>query len=141
MRILSLLLLLSGSVQAGGLLSRLLSRGEPPKEVFRPGVKMLELEIVQRPARVVASEFAKLQFRVRQLTNPDPQFAGPPVRLRRYAPSGTQFEHQWIHANNDGIYEAFVPMRDSQIQYLYFETGDDRTILVKVPWIVLEAAE
>lgn len=141
MRILSLLLLLSVSTQAGGLLSKLFWRGEPPKEIFHPGVKMLELEMVHRPARFISSEFAKLQFRVKQLTNPDPLFAGPPIRLRRYAPSGMQFEHQWVHSNSEGIYEASVPMRDSRIQYLYFETGDDKIILVKVPWMVLEAAE
>src|SRR5262249_54255571 len=107
----------------------------------RPGVRMLELEIVQPPARVIAGEFAKLQFKVKQLTNPDPQFVAPPLRLRRYSPTGEQLESRWLQPNGANIYETSVPMRESHLQYLYFETGDERTVLAKVPWIVLRAAD
>lgn len=102
---------------------------------------MLELEVVQRPAGAVAGEFATLRFRVRQLTNPDPQFIAPPVRVRRFSLSGVQLEQSWLHANGEGIYETAVPMREAQRHYLYFETGDNKVVLAKVPWVVLRSAE
>jgi hypothetical protein len=133
--------LLSAPVHAAGLLSKLFWKGEIERAMIpRAGVRMLELELVQRPARIAAGGLTKLQFRVKQLTNPDPQFIGPPVRLRRYSPSGTQLEARWIQPNGAGLYEAEVPVEAGQ-QYLYFESGDERTMLAKVPWVVLKAAD
>lgn len=147
MRITSLVLLtaalLAGVPAQAGLLARLLLRTEAERApiVTRQGVKMLELEVVRRPARAVAAEFATLQFRIKQLSNPDPQFIGPPVRLRSFSSSGAQLEQLWLHPNGEGIYEASVSMRDSRFHYLYFETGNNKTVLAKVPWVVLRAAD
>ena len=147
MRIFSLVLLnallLSGPVRASGLLSKLIWGNEGARTPLfsRGGVKMLELEVVERPARVVTEEFATLRFRVKQLSNPDPQYVGPPVYLRRYSLSGAQLAQQWLHPNGEGIYEASVPMREAGRHYLYLETGDSKTVLARVPWVVLRSAE
>jgi hypothetical protein len=137
-------LLLGGTAQAGGLLHKIFSRneGENSPLFARPvGVKLLELEIVRRPARPVTEEFATVQFRVKQLTNPNPQFIPPPVRVRQFTLSGVQLQHQWLHPNGEGIYEAALPMKEARRHYLYFETGTSRIVLAKVPWVVLRAAE
>jgi hypothetical protein len=142
--LLSALLLGDTAAQAGGLLHKIFSRneGENSPLFARPvGVKLLELEIVQRPARPVAGEFATVQFRVKQLTDPDPQYIPPPVRIRQFTLSGVQLQHQWLHPNGEGIYEASVPMKEARRHYLYFETGTNRIVLAKVPWVVLRAAE
>lgn len=147
MRILSLVLLqallLAGLAQGGGLFSKLFSRGESGREPVDAAarVKMLELELVKRPACGADDEFATVQFRVKQLSNPDPQFVGPPVRLRHYVLSGAQLGQQWIRPNGDGLYEASIPLGDSGHHYLYFETGDNKVVLAKVPWVVLRAPQ
>lgn len=136
------LVLVSVPGHAGGLLSRLFWKGDIERSGGpRPTVRLLELEVVQRPVRVIAGELARVQFRVKQLTNPDPQFVGPPVRLRRYTQAGAQIEATWIQPNGEGVYEAAVSMREASPQYLYFETGDERTMLAKVPWVVLRSGD
>ena len=142
--LLLLSLLLTASAQAGGLLNKIFSRheGENSPSFARPdGVKMLELEIVNRPSRPMAGQFAILQFRVKQLTNPDPQYIPPPVCVRQFSLSGVQLQEQWLHPNGEGIYEASLPMKEAPRHYLYFETGTNRIVLAKVPWVVLRAAE
>ena len=149
MRRLSVYLMLAvcaaGSAQAGGRLAKLLSRNEMEHGPLRSqpaGVKLLELELVQSPgARQIADEFTTLQFRVRQLNNPDPQYVPPPIRLRRYSLSGAQLEQAWLHPNGEGIYQTSVPMQEARHHYFYFETGSNRTILKKVPWVVLKSVQ
>ena len=138
-------LLVGGTAaQAGGLLSKLFARtNEDGRSYFIAsprGVKLLELEVVKRPSGPIATEFADLQFRVRQLTSPDPRYLPPPVRVRRFAVTGEQLSEQWLHADSDGIYATAVPMRQAGSHYLYFETGTNRAILKRVPWVVLRAA-
>ncbi len=134
-----------GSAQAAGRFAKLLSRNEMEHGPLRSrptGVKLLELEVVKSPgARQIVDEFATLQFRVRQLNNPDPQYVPPPIRLRRYSLSGAQLEQAWLHPNGEGIYETSVPMQEARLHYFYFETGSNRTILKKVPWVVLRSAQ
>ena len=136
-------LLLDSSANAAGLLSKLIwgSDGVRAPLFTRGGVKMLELEVVERPAKIVAEEFAVVRFRVRQLSDPDPQFVGPPLRFRRLSLSGAQLEQQWMHPNGAGIYELSVPMREARQHYLYFETGDQKTVLARVPWVVLRSTD
>lgn len=132
------------SAQAGGFLSKLLSRPEDEGRTLLgryKGVKLLELEVVDRPAGpVAADETARLTFRVKQLNNPDPQYLPPPVRVRRFSLAGHQLGQQWLTPNGEGIYETSVPMHEAGMHYLYFETGTNLTILKKVPWVVLKAA-
>ncbi len=134
-----------GSAQAAGRFAKLLSRNEMEHGPLRSrptGVKLLELEVVKSPGvRQMVDEFATLQFRVRQLNNPDPQYVPPPIRLRRYSLSGAQLEQAWLHPNGEGIYETSVPMQEARRHYFYFETGSNRTILKKVPWVVLKSAQ
>ncbi len=134
-----------GSAQAAGRFAKLLSRNEMEHGPLRSrptGVKLLELEVVKSPGvRQIVDEFATLQFRVRQLNNPDPQYVPPPIRLRRYSLSGAQLEQAWLHPNGEGIYETSVPMQEARLHYFYFETGSNRTILKKVPWVVLKSAQ
>ena len=134
-----------GSAQAAGRFAKLLSRNEMEHGPLRSrptGVKLLELELVKSPGvRQIVDEFATLQFRVRQLNNPDPQYVPPPIRLRRYSLSGAQLEQAWLHPNGEGIYETSVPMQEARLHYFYFETGSNRTILKKVPWVVLKSAQ
>ncbi len=134
-----------GSAQAAGRFAKLLSRNEMEHGPLRSrptGVKLLELEVVKSPGvRQMVDEFATLQFRVRQLNNPDPQYVPPPIRLRRYSLSGAQLEQAWLHPNGEGIYETSVPMQEARLHYFYFETGSNRTILKKVPWVVLRSAQ
>lgn len=140
-----LILCPGGSAQAGGRFARLLARNEMEHGPLRSrpiGVKLLELELVKSPgAREIVDEFATLQFRVRQLNNPDPQYVPPPIRVRRYSLSGAQLEQAWLHPNGEGIYETSVPMQEARGHYFYFETGSNRTILKKVPWVVLKSAQ
>ena len=95
-----------GSAQAAGRFAKLLSRNEMEHGPLRSrptGVKLLELELVKSPGvRQIVDEFATLQFRVRQLNNPDPQYVPPPIRLRRYSLSGAQLEQAWLHPNGEG---------------------------------------
>ena len=133
----TVLLAVSGA-HAGGRFGKLFSRG-PEVETVR--VKLLELEVVRRPARPVRSASATVLFRVIQLNDPDPQYVAPPIRVRRYALSGEQLDQQWIQPDGEGIYQATVPMHQAARHYLYFETGSSRTILKKVPWVVLQAAD
>ncbi len=134
-----------GSAQAGGRFAKLLSRHEMEHGPLRSrpiGVKLLELELVKSPgARQIVDEFATLQFRVRQLNNPDPQYVPPPIRVRRYSLSGAQLEQAWLHPNGEGIYETSVPMQEARRHYFYFETGSNKTILKKVPWVVLKSSQ
>ena len=134
-----------GSAQAAGRFAKLLSRNEMEHGPLRSrptGVKLLELELVKSPGvRQIVDEFATLQFRVRQLNNPDPQYVPPPIRLRRYSLSGAQLEQAWLHPNGEGIYQTSVPMQEARLHYFYFETGSNRTILKKVPWVVLKSAQ
>ena len=136
--LLATILLAGSSAYAGGRLAKIFSRG-PEGEPAR--VKLLELEVVQRPARPVRAASATVLFRVIQLNNPDPQYIAPPIRVRRYSLSGEQLDQQWIQPDGDGIYQASVPMHQARRHYLYFETGSSRTILKKVPWVVLQAAD
>lgn len=137
-------LLVSTTAQAGGLLSKLFAKTDEDGRTYfiapPRGVKLLELEVVKRPAGPIATEFANLQFRVRQLTSPDPQYLPPPVRVRRFAVTGAQLSEQWLHADANGIYATSVPMRQADSHYLYFETGTNRAILKRVPWVVLRTA-
>ena len=147
MRIFSLFLLhaffLGGTAHAAGLLSKLIWGGDSARTPLfsRGGVKMLELEVVERPAKIVAEEFAVVRFRVKQLKDPDPQFIGPPLRFRRLSLAGAQLDQQWMRPNGAGIYELSVPMREARQHYLYFETGDHKTVLARVPWVVLRSAD
>lgn len=129
------------SAQAGGFLSRLFVRQEDEGKsilgVYK-GVKLLELEVVERPAGPVSDETARLTFRVKQLNKPNPQYMPPPVRVRRFSLNGHQLGQEWMMPNGEGIYEATVPMREARMHYLYFETGSNLTILKKVPWVVLK---
>ncbi len=138
-------LVAGGSAQAAGRFAKLLSRNEMEHGPLRSrptGVKLLELELVKSPGvRQIVDEFATLQFRVRQLNNPDPQYVPPPIRLRRYSLSGAQLQQAWLHPNGEGIYETSVPMQEARQHYFYFETGSNRTILKKVPWVVLKSAQ
>ena len=136
-------LLFGGTAQAAGLLSKLIWGGDGARTPLftRSGVKMLELEVVERPAKVVTEEFAIVRFRVKQLSDPDPQFVGPPLRFLRLSLSGAQLERQWMHPNGAGIYQLSVPMREARQHYLYFETGDHKTVLARVPWVVLRSAD
>ena len=136
-------LLLTGPAHAAGLLSKLIWGSESARTPLfsRDRVKLLELELVERPAKIVAGEFATLRFRVKQLNNPDPQFIAPPLRLRRFSLSGTQLDLQWMHPNGEGIYLVSVPMREARQHFFYFETGDRKTVLTRVPWVVLRSNE
>ncbi|MBM3796657.1 MAG: hypothetical protein FJW31_21965 [Acidobacteria bacterium] len=62
------------------------------------------------------------------------------MRVRRFAVTGEQLSEQWLHADINGIYATSVPMRQADSHYLYFETGTNRAILKRVPWVVLRAA-
>ncbi len=147
MRIFSLFLLnallFGGTAQAAGRLSKLIWGGDGARTplLTHGRAKMLELEVVERPAKVVVEEFAIVRFRVKQLSHPDPQFVGPPLRFRRLSLAGAQLEQQWMHPNGEGIYQLSVPMRQARQHYLYFETGDHKTVLARVPWVVLRSAD
>lgn len=137
------LLICVESAQAGGLLYRIFVRpGDEGKTLLGQykGVKLLELEVVERPAGPVVDATARLRFRVKQLNKPDPQYVPPQIRLRQFSLSGALLGHQWLVPNGEGIYEATVAMREAPQHFLYFETGTNLTVLKKVPWVVLKAA-